>query len=191
MSPNICHYYSSIFRHRASAILCVFDFLCMFYCIILHNSVFRKFFVIFCFFQTKRNVDTWSGDQTIEQRMCLGTFWRLRRSLATSSLYAAVRILPEAFCIIGNAISYYTKKDQSVTSGLFDLSDYILLSAFQIQYFHHIGFFQYQSNCIKNYHANDTFQCQSRYLCPSCIDAAVHDSSCYKISKDHNDNACH
>ena len=41
--------------------------------------------------------------------MCLGTFWRLRRSLATSSLYAAVRILPEAFCIIGNAISYYTK----------------------------------------------------------------------------------
>ena len=42
--------------------------------------------------------------------MCLGTFWRLRRSLATSSLYAAVRILPEAFCIIGNAISYYTKK---------------------------------------------------------------------------------
>ena len=42
--------------------------------------------------------------------MCLGTFWRLRRSLATSSLYAAVRILPEAFRIIGNAISYYTKK---------------------------------------------------------------------------------
>ena len=32
-----------------------------------------------------------------EQRMCLGTFWRLRWSLATSSLYAAVRILPEAF----------------------------------------------------------------------------------------------
>ena len=29
--------------------------------------------------------------------MCLGTFWRLRRSLAPSSLYAAVRILPEAF----------------------------------------------------------------------------------------------
>ena len=32
------------------------------------------------------------------------------QTLATSSLYAAVRILPEAFCIIGNAISYYTKK---------------------------------------------------------------------------------
>ena len=46
----------------------------------------------------------------LEQRMCLGTFYRLRWSLATSSVYAAVRILPEAFCIIGNAISYYTKK---------------------------------------------------------------------------------
>ena len=33
-----------------------------------------------------------------------------RRPLATSSLYAAVRILPEAFYIIGNAISYYIKK---------------------------------------------------------------------------------
>ena len=41
--------------------------------------------------------------------MCLGTFQRLRRSLATSSVYAAVRILPEAFYIIGNAISYYIK----------------------------------------------------------------------------------
>ena len=49
-----------------------------------------------------------------KQRMCLGTFWRLRWSLATSSLYAAVRILPEAFSIIGNAISYYTKKLPSV-----------------------------------------------------------------------------
>ena len=33
-----------------------------------------------------------------------------RRPLATSSLYATVRILPEAFYIIGNAISYYIKK---------------------------------------------------------------------------------
>ena len=33
------------------------------------------------------------------------------QTLATSSLYAAVRILPEAFHIIGNAISYYMKKD--------------------------------------------------------------------------------
>ena len=36
-----------------------------------------------------------------------------RRPLATSSLYAAVRILPEAFYIIGNAISYYIKKYRS------------------------------------------------------------------------------
>ena len=36
-----------------------------------------------------------------EQRMCLGTFSRLRRSLATSTLYAAVRILAERFYFIG------------------------------------------------------------------------------------------
>ena len=30
-----------------------------------------------------------------EQRMCLDTFLRLRRSLATSTLYAAVRILAD------------------------------------------------------------------------------------------------
>ena len=33
--------------------------------------------------------------------MCLGTFLRLRRSLATSALYAAVRIPAERFCVIG------------------------------------------------------------------------------------------
>ena len=33
--------------------------------------------------------------------MCLGTFLRLRRSLATSALYAAVRILAERFCVVG------------------------------------------------------------------------------------------
>ena len=32
-----------------------------------------------------------------KQRMCLGTFSRLRRSLAISTLYAAVRILAERF----------------------------------------------------------------------------------------------
>ena len=41
--------------------------------------------------------------------MCLGTFWRLRRSLAPSSLYAAVRILPEAFYYKGNCISFVIK----------------------------------------------------------------------------------
>ena len=39
-----------------------------------------------------------------------------RRPLATSSLYATVRILPEAFYIIGNAISYYIKKYRSYCS---------------------------------------------------------------------------
>ncbi|MEQ2659998.1 hypothetical protein, partial [Roseburia amylophila] len=34
-----------------------------------------------------------------EQRMCLDTFLRLRRSLATSTLYAAVRILAEHFLL--------------------------------------------------------------------------------------------
>ena len=34
-----------------------------------------------------------------EQRMCLGTFLRLRRSLATPTLYAAVRILSGAFVV--------------------------------------------------------------------------------------------
>ena len=34
-----------------------------------------------------------------EQRMCLDTFSRLRRSLATSTLYAAVRILAERFLL--------------------------------------------------------------------------------------------
>jgi hypothetical protein len=33
--------------------------------------------------------------------MCLGTFLRLRRPLATSALYAAVRIHAERFYLIG------------------------------------------------------------------------------------------
>ena len=33
--------------------------------------------------------------------MCLGTFSRLRRSLATSTLYVAVRILAERFYFTG------------------------------------------------------------------------------------------
>ena len=39
-----------------------------------------------------------------EQRMCLDTFLRLRRSLATSTLYAAVRILAEHFLLYRKAI---------------------------------------------------------------------------------------
>ena len=42
--------------------------------------------------------------------MCLGTFWCLRRSLATSSLYAAVHILAERFYIlVKNTFLIYKK----------------------------------------------------------------------------------
>ena len=44
-----------------------------------------------------------------EQRMCLDTFLRLRRSLATSTLYAAVRILAELFLLYRKAISCKVK----------------------------------------------------------------------------------
>ena len=44
-----------------------------------------------------------------EQRMCLGTFSRLRRSLATSTLYAEVCILAERFLLYRNAISCKAK----------------------------------------------------------------------------------
>ena len=47
---------------------------------------------------------------TKEQKMCLGTFLRLRRSLATSTLYAAVRILAERFLLYRKAISCKVKK---------------------------------------------------------------------------------
>ena len=46
----------------------------------------------------------------LEQRMCLGTFSRLRRSLATSTLYAAVCILAERFLLYRKAISCKVKK---------------------------------------------------------------------------------
>ena len=45
-----------------------------------------------------------------EQRMCLDTFSRLRRSLATSTLYAAVRILAERFLLYRKAIPCKVKK---------------------------------------------------------------------------------
>ena len=43
--------------------------------------------------------------------MCLGTFSRLRRSLATSTLSAAVRILAERFLLYMKAISCKVKKE--------------------------------------------------------------------------------
>jgi hypothetical protein len=46
-------------------------------------------------------VEIWVFIAQGEQRMCLGTFSRLRRSLATSTLYAAVRILAERFYFTG------------------------------------------------------------------------------------------
>ena len=53
-----------------------------------------------------------------EQRMCLGTFSRLRRSLATSTLYAAVRILAERFLLYRKAISCKVKKRESIKDSL-------------------------------------------------------------------------
>ena len=43
--------------------------------------------------------------------MCLGTFSRLRRSLATSTLYTAVCILAERFLLYRKAISCKVKKE--------------------------------------------------------------------------------
>ena len=51
----------------------------------------------------------------LEQRMCLGTFSRLRRSLATSTLYAAVRIFAERFLLYRKAISCKVKKRKRLT----------------------------------------------------------------------------
>ena len=47
-----------------------------------------------------------------EQRMCLDTFLRLRRSLATSTLYAAVRILAEHFLLYRKAIKKSPERRQ-------------------------------------------------------------------------------
>ena len=49
----------------------------------------------------------------LEQRMCLGTFSRLRRSLATSTLYAAVCILAERFLLYRKVISCKVKNTLS------------------------------------------------------------------------------
>ena len=45
-----------------------------------------------------------------EQRICLDTFLRLRRSLAAYTLYAVVRILAEHFLLYRKAISCKVKK---------------------------------------------------------------------------------
>ena len=51
-----------------------------------------------------------------EQRMCLGTFLRLRRSLATPTLYAAVRIPAERFCVIGTKFPITQKTPRGLNS---------------------------------------------------------------------------
>jgi hypothetical protein len=56
---------------------------------------------------------------TKEQKMCLGTFLRLRRSLATSTLYAAVRILAERFLLYRKAISCKVKKSLDIIKAFF------------------------------------------------------------------------
>jgi len=54
------------------------------------------------------------GINYAQQRMCLGTFPRLRRSLATSTLYAAVCILAERFLLYRKAISCKAKKERAL-----------------------------------------------------------------------------
>ena len=61
-----------------------------------------------------------------KQRMCLGTFSRLRRSLATSTLYAAVRIPAERFSLYRKAISCKVKKQSGVIPGCLILNNYRL-----------------------------------------------------------------
>ena len=56
-------------------------------------------------------VEIWVFIAQGEQRMCLDTFSRLRRPLATSTVYAAVRILVESFFIYRKAISCKVKKE--------------------------------------------------------------------------------
>ena len=57
----------------------------------------------------KINQDVLTPEPITEQRMCLGTFSRLRRSLATPTLYAAVCIPAERFLCNRNEVSYYIK----------------------------------------------------------------------------------
>ena len=67
--------------------------------------------------------------------MCLGTFLRLRRSLATSTLYAAVRIPAERFLCNGNEISHYTQKScRPRRQPCFALYDFFVVRSGKIKY---------------------------------------------------------
>ena len=59
--------------------------------------------------------------------MCLGTFSRLRRSLATSTLYAAVRILAERFLLYRKAISCKVRKAQGNECSALKLFSYVII----------------------------------------------------------------
>ena len=58
--------------------------------------------------------------------MCLGTFLRLRRSLATSTLYAAVRILAERFLLYRKAISCKVKTFPGILKNIFSERIFIM-----------------------------------------------------------------
>ena len=74
------------------------------------HQVISRYLVFYVF----RKIKIGPPDQlliyaTQEQSMCLGTFSRLRRSLATSTLYAEVCILAEGFLLYRNTISCKAK----------------------------------------------------------------------------------
>ena len=57
--------------------------------------------------------------------MCLGTFPRLRRSLATSTLYAAVRILASRFLLYRKAISCKVKNGKPAKRTSLNMTIYL------------------------------------------------------------------
>ena len=74
------------------------------------HQVISRYLVFYVF----RKIKIGPPDQlliyaTQEQRMCLGTFSHLRRSLTASTLYTEVRILAERFLLYRNTISCKTK----------------------------------------------------------------------------------
>ena len=75
-------------------------------CLLVLSTGFFHFFTFPN--STSRIRDSFSNSH--EQRMCLGTFSRLRRSLATSTSSAAVRILAERILLYRKAISCKVKK---------------------------------------------------------------------------------
>ena len=71
--------------------------------------------------------------------MCLGTFSRLRRSLATSTLYAAVRILAERFYFTGK--QFPVKKDSHRSAALLRRRVFLLWGVVKTIYIMYWGVF--------------------------------------------------